>query len=214
MVFIDDANAVGKWEYCGAGAFSPKEIYFLPGGQKYWIFEGWTKGLLFTHEGGDAPVVANPYAIEGSFMRLEMDGGTRLYRKTSDKEYALGEIGRHDPIDRPFVLDEAVLGTWCTVDCCISRVRDFKPGKPRVSRLWLESVRFDPDGSAVRVYDGQEWRESWTKGFHINRRLATASAYRLKKICGRVYLFLEWKMGNYVYGGAKPDYYVFEKGEA
>ncbi len=31
------------------------EIYFLPGGEKYWIFEGWTNGLLFIHYGGAKP---------------------------------------------------------------------------------------------------------------------------------------------------------------
>ena len=26
---------------------------------------------------------------------------------------------------------------------------------------------------------------------------------------GKEYLFMEWKMGNYIYGGMEPDHYVF-----
>jgi hypothetical protein len=41
-----------------------REFIFLLYGQKYWIFDGWTKGFLFTHEGGDEPVICHKYDIK------------------------------------------------------------------------------------------------------------------------------------------------------
>jgi hypothetical protein len=54
-----------------AGAFG-RSIFF-PGVKHYWIFAGWPKGLLYTHDRGDEPVVANPYkltVISGVAYRL------------------------------------------------------------------------------------------------------------------------------------------------
>ena len=60
MEFVNDPAVIGKWKSVGsleAGEeFSleklnasqkgelAEEIYFLPQGVSYWIFEGWTKG--------------------------------------------------------------------------------------------------------------------------------------------------------------------------
>ena len=80
MPFINDDDVIGKWEYYDLIQSEEhfdfnkpkskiknkgfKEIYFLHNGQKYWIFEGWTKGFLFTHYGGYEPVNCNKYTIK------------------------------------------------------------------------------------------------------------------------------------------------------
>lgn len=53
------------------------------------------------------------------------------------------------------------------------------------------------------------WHDKWTKGCVINIHRTTVAAYEIKAINGTEYLFIEWKMGNYIYGGKEPDFYVF-----
>lgn len=58
-------------------------------------------------------------------------------------------------------------------------------------------------------YMDDVWYDKWTKGFVLNLHRMTASAYSIREIDGSDCLFMEWKMGNYVYGGYAPDYYAF-----
>ncbi len=51
----------------------------------------------------------------------------------------------------------------------------------------------------------------WTKGLVLNRREKTASAYEIKVIDGREYLFREWKSGDYSFGGGRVYWYVFTR---
>lgn len=78
MEFINDEFVIGKWKNIGwtrnlndfsinnlnekSGNF--EDLYFLPNGESYWIFEGWTKGTLFIHYGGKRPDI---YVFARSF---------------------------------------------------------------------------------------------------------------------------------------------------
>lgn len=232
--FINDDDVIGKWEYFdivnSEEEFNAnkatsiyrdkgfKEIYFLPNGEKYWIFEGWTNGLLFTHYGGDEPIICNNYKIKkinnDLYMFLEVKADEKPYinilKKTSDKKYVITEIGVRDNIDLPFIMDKNVIGLWKAVDF-IHDIIDFNPTSQKSDVLWLKSICFNRDGTAIREYSDEIWYGNWTKGKLIDKKKVTASAYEIKLIDNKEYLFLEWKMGNYVYGGAKPDYYVFER---
>jgi len=133
-----------------------------------------------------------------------------ILKKISNKKYSLSEIGIHDNIDLPFVMDENIIGLWKSVDA-VQNIKDFIVNKPKITTLWLKSVCFNEDRTAVRAYDNIKWYDFWTKGVLIDKVRATTSAYDLKLINNKEYMFLEWKMGNYIYGGAKPEYYVFER---
>ena len=77
MEFINDEDVIGKWHLIGwsnkadhdsiydlnEGNNGYSDLYFLPDGQPYWIFEGWTKGFLLIHHGGDAPILTYTYKI-------------------------------------------------------------------------------------------------------------------------------------------------------
>ena len=41
--------------------------------------------------------------------------------------------------------------------------------------------------------------------------MKTAPAYELRTVQGKEYLFLEWKMGNYIFGGMDPEFFVFQR---
>lgn len=49
----------------------------------------------------------------------------------------------------------------------------------------------------------------WAKGSVINLHRTTVSAYEIYITNGMEYLFVERKTGNYIYGGMKPNFYVF-----
>lgn len=231
--FINDEDAIGKWTFYAIikddkkfdinTAYKPytdkgfKEIYFLPDGQKYWIFEGWTKGSLFVHYGGDEPVLCYNYAIRRICNRLFMfikieENGELFYNvleKVSDKKFELKEIGNRDNINLPFILDNKVLGTWKAVGF-VKEIADFN--KPDYkTKFWLKNVLFNEDGSVIRTYDDEKWTDLWTKGFLLDQTKSTASSYEIRTLNNKEYLFLQWKMGNYVFNNEKPSYYVFER---
>ena len=55
--------------------------------------------------------------------------------------------------------------------------------------------------------------QEWTNGYVLRKWNKTACAYEIKNIGGADYLFIEWKSGDYRWGGFETDYYVFEKME-
>ena len=78
MQFVNDEAVIGKWNnigwientYCTSlDGLNEKSgeydtIYFLPNGEPYWIFEGWTKGVLLIHYGGNEPILTYKYDIQ------------------------------------------------------------------------------------------------------------------------------------------------------
>lgn len=227
MDFVNDEEVIGKWSNIGwtedlnnyvieklnAKSNDYDDIYFLPDGESYWVFEGWTKGFLLIHYGGDEPVLAYKYEIENingkSYLFLRLDKHTEVFIKVSDQRYNKATLGRHDNIDLPFVYDDAVIGTWRSVSF-VDKIENFSPDRI-IENLYLKSIRFNTDGSAVQQYMDEEWQDKWTKGYVINQHRTTAAAYEIHNIGGTEYLFLEWKMGNYIYGGMKPSIYVFSR---
>ena len=109
-----------------------------------------------------------------------------------------------DKIDYPFVNDPDVIGTWKSVDL-IDEVEDFKPGtKYFKGDLFLKEIFVLENGKT-----NQAW--TWTKGLFIHSGDKTASKYIIKEIDGSVYMFFEWKSGDYTLRGLKPKYYVLKK---
>lgn len=231
--FINDENAIGKWEYFDCinsiDEFEVdskhkartednfKEIYFMPNGQKYWIFEGWTKGMLFIHYGGDDPVLCYKYVIKdinnNSYMFItvqnENDMHIEVLKKVSNKAYQLMEIGNRENVDLEFIYDEKIVGTWIPV-AFVSEPNYFDDTKT-YDNIWLKYVCFKKDGTVERNYFDKILNDTWTKGFLIDKEKSILSKYEIKTINNIEYLFLEWKMGNYVYGDAKADYYVLKR---
>ncbi len=229
MNFINDEQVIGKWEfftilnsereitkqdrkkYSGIGF---KEIYFLPNGEKYWIFEGWTKGKLFIHYGGDEPILECKYQtkeyMQDNYLYIDMPEEKIIcvLKKVSGKSYNLNEIGNRDNIDIPFTEDLKIVGEWKSIGY-VNKISEYK-GETSAD-LWLKSIKFYENGSVDRFYDDEIWSDKWTKNYLLDQKKSVKCKYKIKKICGEDHLFLEWKMGNYVYGGGKPTFYVFKK---
>ncbi len=205
---------------------SLKTLYFLPGGKRYWCY-AWTKGKLFWFSDGDSTI--NPYTIEtyenAVYMFVEMKSFEYRYggrptvlvlRQIDRTAYAAEEIRKKDNVDLPFIPDPAVIGNWCVYDCVKSKDR-FDPVHPTMEPFALHTLEFSEDGKAALIRSSLEKRNAhkescrWTLGTVIRGEIA-ACAYEICWIEGKEYLFMEWKNGDYVYGGCDPWYYVFVRG--
>lgn len=138
---------------------------------------------------------------------MRLDNKTEIFIKESSVQYKKELLGNHDNVDLPFVYDENVIGLWKSV-AFVDEIKDFDPNSIG-ENLYLESILFNPDGTAIQKYMDEEWYDKWTKGFVLNLHRITAASYEIHTIDGKQFLFMEWKMGNYIYGGIKPSIYVF-----
>lgn len=215
-----------------------KELYFLPGGEWYWCF-GWTKGYLLSSFGYPHQQGMNPYTVEEiegeTYLFVEMKfeqyyqwGGKPevwVFRKLDAKEYTKKDImirdvvpGKNAPTD-----DERVLGKWLVCDL-VKRIEDFQPvqANPRFpyEALFWRSAEFLDKGDMRNVFrrgkDGEEmtdapeiWR--WTTGNVICNPRFTASMYKIRNYEDGEYIFIQWKSGDYSYGGEEPHWYVFKR---
>jgi DNA-binding transcriptional MerR regulator len=205
------------------------ELYFLPEGEGFWAVDGWTKGWLFTSSGFPEVVYKNRYYIkeldgqkllflEMKDYQYESKGGMPIvwvYKKVSDKTYSRNEIRICDNTDLPFVPDDKVLGKWIARDFVLEE-DNFYPEKQNFPKenLFFVSAYFTPDGTVTCTFEPPQDRQytiNWTKGVLLDKINQTASGYKIKTIGGTEYLFIEWKSGDYTFGGRKPYYYVFTR---
>ena len=222
LPFVDDAEVHGTWQSVdfveSPKRFSPgekswpgdlflKELVFLPGGKSPNGWLTWTKGVVL-HRGDKT---ASRYEIVKTggqkYMFFEWKSGDYTIRHRKPDYYVLKKTAeiRRDNIDLPFRDDPAIVGEWESVDFVESPAK-FDPGvKAWDGDLYLKEMTFLPKGKG-----GKPWW-TWTKGVVMHSGDRTASAYEIKKIKGRTYMFFEWKSGDYTLRGAKPFYYVLRK---
>lgn len=199
-------------------------IYFLPNGARYWLY-GWTKNKLLFRTGDGSSV--NDFTTErkgnDNFMFVNFKsyyyrhGGKPtilVLRQLDNKAYSADDLARKDDINKSFISDDRILGKWKAFGYC-RRKRDFEPEKAQRKDLFFSAVEFLSNGELISCYDfgrsvikGKEMQE-WTKGFVLRKWNSTACAYEICTINGTEYLFIEWKSGDYIYGGFDPSYYVF-----
>ena len=232
--FTDDPAALGEWRLLdivpSAEQFSyghPKNtsdsplktLYFFIGGEAYWIYAGWTKGILYTNTPEEGGVFARSYEIREQDGRtlLFLDWNNRgapqiwIYEKVSGARLTATDIRRRDRTELPFCPDDAVLGTWRVRDF-VRRKEAFDPTRQNRARetLFLRSMEFLPDRTLrMTTRDGLSTL-AWTRGMILNRRSETACAYELRRENGRDLLIREWKSGDYAYAGL-VQYYIMEK---
>ncbi len=226
LPFVNDEAVVGRWEMLNGETLphsEKREVYFLPGGEDYWCYRGWTKGLLIFDDGCNTS--ANPYRLEqredGLYMTVEYksydywNGGeaeTVVLKKLDSKQYNKYDIAVKENTDLPFENDPKVLGKWM-VHSFLEKKEDFLKEESKKDFVpYFKAIEFLPNGDCISVYedtliDGEE--QSWTKGLLLRHFNHTACAYEIQCVEGREYLILEWKSGDYRWGGMETDYYVF-----
>ncbi len=231
--FTNDTQAIGKWQrVCAVKSKQEfwskkykdneeifehfKEIVFLPEGKGYWCFTSWTKGLINV-SWGDTPL---HYEIEGEYMFItvtdtydDSDRDIVVYKKVDSKIYSIQELMHRDNIDIPFENDTKTLGLWKSVDY-IKLNTQFDPNKNQWNgKLVIDTLSFLPNGEAlVSFAKGDAFKTKWSKGVVcFPFEAPVAMHYEIKSILGKNYLNLEWKSGDYIYGGFIQGSFVFEK---
>lgn len=206
-----------------------REIYFLPNGQDYWIYS-WTKGYLKV-ETGDARWLCRYHLREyqdRTYMFLEHKsyeyrrGGrptTLVLEQLDHRAYTKMELSRKDNMDIPYERDERVLGDWKAVDY-LTRKEDFSPAGSHCppDTLFFKHMHFGEDGEVTSVYGREiisgKSRQSWTRGYVLRYWNNTACAYEIITVDNVDYMIIEWKSGDYLWGGLDTDYYVFVRENA
>lgn len=204
-----------------------KEIYFLPEGEQYWIY-GWTKGFLKVNCGDGASL--NAYEVEeradGRYMFVQNKsyyyrrGGqptVLVLKQLDNKAYTSREIAREDDIDMPFVEDAKVLGKWKSIAFIRNKEEFDSDCRQDEKDLYFKSIEFFPQGECTSVYEDGEIsgakEQVWTKGYVLRKWHSAACAYEIREIEGKTYMMMEWKSGDYRWGGFDSNFYVFEKVE-
>lgn len=119
-----------------------------------------------------------------------------------------------DKTDYTFVDDPRVIGKWETVDF-VSKTEDFNPEeKSWKSEIYLTSLIFVKDGKMLAAFENGNIAytpATWTKDMVLNENEKTASKYIIEEIDRNIYMFCEWKSGDYVFRNATPSFYVLKK---
>lgn len=227
--FEADEELIGRWEIVSEAdakiGGKKRQVFFLPNGEWYWCYS-WTRGKFLFDDGVNA--YASDLAVEkrsdGLYMVIDLksydyikSGKTEAVtlKKLDSKRYAKDEIARKDNIDIPFEEDAKVIGKWTAFDF-ISSKSEFDPQKPHCeqSKFFFKEIEFFPNGGCVSVYGDEtvgSGMQTWTRGFVLRKWNSTACAYEIRRENGKDFLIIEWKSGDYRWGGFDTDYYVFVK---
>ena len=161
------------------------------------------KGLRhFKYTNGGQPDPHWPASADGQFV-MQYIGGGQWRGALGDTPFAV-QVGRTDNIDLPFVNDPAVLGTWETVGY-VPEPEAFNPDKTNTIGGGFASITFFENGKTESPLF------TWTKGVVMHLGDKTADHYEIQSVKNRNYLFMEWKNGNYMFAGKKPEYVVLRK---
>jgi len=240
LPFENDPQIIGKWEIIGEYALKEDffsqvpthqpsyPIYFLENGERFWSYS-WTKGKLMIDD--DVNTTVNHYHVETinqtNYMFVDLKsyhyrhGGktTTLVLKQIDHHmYKASDLVRKDDIDLPFVDDPTIIGKWKAIAYCQTK-ESFDPDHLPTIPLYLTQMNFKDNGEIESYYDyGKEIikgkkNHEWTKGYWLRNWNQCACAYEIQTINDVEYLFIEWKSGNYRWGGFETDYYVLVREE-
>lgn len=241
LPFVNDEEALGKWKlldivpseeqflyghrkHSGRNPF--EELYFLEGGEPYWVFGGWTKGFLFTEKEKCVHTYTIRQVNGHNLLFLKMKkfhtGGNvpigapqiYVYEKESDAILHADDIRRRDRVDYPFITDESVLGGWQVKDFYCDSLDRFDPKLQnwKEEDLFFRKVSFLPGGECLHVTKNGESRLKWTKGYILNPGWEIASAYQIQVVEGKEYLIVEWKTGDYAFGPSDGHFwYIFTR---
>lgn len=237
LPFENDETVVGKWEIIGIYAVKAdfydnlfcvknfyggeqKYLYFLPEGQQYWAFS-WTKGYLKTPDYGEYETeqIGNDLFMFVSLKEYEYTRGGKpcclVLKKLDSKEYTVEEIAKKDDINKPFVNDEQILGKWKAHSFLGYQggKSEFTTEAEPIEDLYFKEIEFFPDGNCRCVYEDDVFegadKVSWTKNYLLRKWNWSACEYEIRVVDGKEYMIIEWKSGDYRFGGYDTNYYVF-----
>lgn len=202
-----------------------KYLYFLPNGEEYWGYS-WTKGYFISNAYLSGNTY-NEYEIEeksdGTYMLITLKetevsrGGKPVYlllKKTDSNRYSAESIARKDDINKPFINDEHIIGKW-KAHSFLCNKDEFSQEREPIDDLYFKELEFFPEGNckcvyADAVFEGED-TVVWTKNYLLRKWNWSACEYEIRTVDGKDYMIIEWKSGDYRYGGCNTNYYVFKR---
>ncbi|MBO5359208.1 MAG: MerR family transcriptional regulator [Clostridia bacterium] len=202
-----------------------KYLYFLPDGEEYWGYS-WTKGYFISNSYLSG-CIYNEYEVEeksdGTYMLISLRdtevcrGGEPTYlllKKYDNVRYSAESIARKDDINKPFISDERIIGKWMAHSFLCNKA-DFTQKQESIDELYFKEVEFFADGNSRCVYEDAVFEGEntvvWTKNFLLRKWNWSACEYEIRTVDGKDYMIIEWKSGDYRYGGHDTNYYVFTR---
>ncbi|MCL1819485.1 MAG: hypothetical protein FWG36_02375, partial [Oscillospiraceae bacterium] len=121
-----------------------------------------------------------------------------------------------DSMDYEFVLDEDAVGRWNVCDF-VETPKNYDPAKPVSGANGAVYFRntFNANGTVSARIGDQTFSFRWTKGYMIwdkGNWDTVIPSYEIQNINGSLYMFVQWKSGDYTIRGSESlSYYVFKK---
>ena len=182
----------------------------MEGGREYWVI-GWSKGYIYIADR------KNPYIIDGDTLIVSIGYYNNMaefyavYKRINSISYNPEDFITKDNIDLPFVMNKKMIGFWKSV-CIVNKPEDSTPGLESKWKLWLKESAISPNGTALLSFENNDSSTlKWTKDLILDDRNITASKCNIKVLNNEEYMFMEWKSGDYTYGGKIACYYVLKK---
>ena len=223
LTFTDDAQLKGYWVSVdfvknpkdfvpGKKSFEKelflKEMIFLPNGDILNSGSKWTKEHILNHNDKTDSAYQIKKIDGKNYLFMEWKSGDYVCLGKKPSFYVLRKEAnlRMDNTDLPFEKDSQAIGKWKAIDFVFEQ-EDFNPNeKYWKGDLYLKTLTLQPKGQTP-----MSPAITWTKGHILHHTDKTDSAYTIKRIDGKDYMFFEWKSGDYTFRGKKPAYYVLEK---
>ena len=142
-------------------------------------------------------------------VTLPEEGHIAVFEQVDNTEYALESLGRRDNIDLPFVPDPDVVA--CGKPWLCGTPRGFYRARQRGKALARNRGVPPPRRPHSAVLERGALARPLDQRHLAAPKKAHRPSYELRDVEGKEYLFMEWKMGNYVFGGKEPSYYVLER---
>lgn len=223
LPFVNDAALQGYWVSVAfvnkLQDFNPKktelrndlflkDLIILPEGKILNSVFSWTKGhILDAVDRTDSAYIIKE--IDGeTYLLFQWKSGDYTCLGMEPSYYVLRKAAniRYDDVNLPFENDKKAIGKWQAVDF-VFKQSDFTPGRKFwKGDLFLKTLTLLPKGKTP-----MSPAITWTKGKVLHHGDKTASAYEIKNIDGKEYMFFEWKSGDYTFRGQEPAYYVLTR---
>lgn len=107
-----------------------------------------------------------------------------------------------------------MLGKWRAYSF-LGNKAEFTLEEEDIADLYFKELEFFPEGKCRCTYEDAIYEGAdvvvWTKNYLLRKWNWSACEYEIKTIDGKDYMIIEWKSGDYRYGGYDTNYYVFIK---
>lgn len=229
--FINDEEALGLWKSIAysnsineykSGNFKTnvdnmriKYLFFLNRGKGFDKIKDWSKGVVNV---GSKHTYS--YTIEKDILYLNIVDQTTgehiqtvIYERLDNIKREHAEPIFKDNMNLDFIKDPEVLGLWEIYDAIHPHEKEkYDPSTPKdMKSCFFQSIIFKTNGKCIREEFASFLINSYTKGKVLNKKLKTASDYKIITINKDKYLLLDYKSEEYIYDNIITWTYVFKK---